>query len=248
MKVAALISGEPRFCEEFDLFLERLTGYDQIDWYFYLWRENFEHPFYKFDLIAPKWRTVEYAWAINKIQSNLPNNHKIAKLVLADQKEFNNPEIHNNLAYQANVYNVWKMYQSIKESDLLRRDQNYDLVIRTRPDVMLEQKIDLSNIADQLKSNTKRIIVPNNHWHGSPAINDWVAISTPENMKIYSSVVDYINTYCKNNVKFHPETLLAHHLKKNDLEVVKGSFSVGLRKLGTTTPGVSYHSKFGRWE
>ena len=247
MRVAITVAGEPRFCEEFDHFLDKLTGFDQIDWYFFLWKESYPHPFYKSNLIAPNWRVIDQDWATQKITENLPANHRLAKLVLADQKDYESPPVSGNIGYQVNVYNVWKMYQSLKESDALRNDETYDLVIRTRPDVMLEQDVDLTEIYQQLQLSPKSIIFPNNHWHGNPAINDWTAISTPDNMSIYSSVIDNIKLYYDMNIQFHPETLLGFHVRHQGLDPVAGNFGVGLRLLGQNVPGVTYYSKFGRW-
>ena len=32
MKAAVLLQGDPRFCKEFDTFLENLKGFDQVDY------------------------------------------------------------------------------------------------------------------------------------------------------------------------------------------------------------------------
>ena len=41
MKAAVLIQGDARFCREFDLFLENLKGFDQVDYFMYLWKNNY---------------------------------------------------------------------------------------------------------------------------------------------------------------------------------------------------------------
>ena len=40
MKAAILLQGDPRFCAEFDLFLENLKGFDQVDYFMYMWEDS----------------------------------------------------------------------------------------------------------------------------------------------------------------------------------------------------------------
>jgi len=40
MKAAILIQGDPRFCSEFDLFLKNLQGFDQVDYFMYMWKDS----------------------------------------------------------------------------------------------------------------------------------------------------------------------------------------------------------------
>ena len=147
MRVAVLVSGEPRFCKEFELFVDKLTGYTRVDWFFYMWRNNRLHPWFGEGLIAPNWRNSNYDWAEKKIKENLPEGHYISRLVLADQDsvEVLMPTINWHQKH------FWKEYYLIKMCDRMRQQQEliigeYDLVIRVRPDVSADNKINLLEI------------------------------------------------------------------------------------------------------
>ena len=52
-----------------------------------------------------------------------------------------------------------------------------------------------------------------------PQVNDQISITNKNNMRIYCSLFDHLEEYInKDNIDFHPETLLAYHLEKNSLD------------------------------
>lgn len=112
--------------------------------------------------------------------------------------------------------NVFGMYYKIKMANELKKEYEeknnfiYDLVIRSRADLMF-----LSYIPKFELENTELLWIPNfDMWGGT---NDQFAFSSSKNMDIYSSLYDYIDSYWEDGVVFHPETLLDHHIEKNNL-------------------------------
>ena len=251
MKVAALISGEPRFCEEFDHFLLNLSGYTKIDWFILLWENNKDGHYNGLKLVAPYWEEIERESAFYKIQNNLPEFNNLVKLSIIDKEQFRlNFEVKNK-AGETHAPSSWFMFKGLQEVNKIQETypETYDLVIRARPDISLDKSLDLTNIKHILDSNPRSIVVPNNHWNGySKKINDMMAIANPEVMKIYCQTVDTLVSLQEEGNIYHPETMLAEHLARSGVNVIKGDFGNGLRHLGANNDQGIYQSKFGRWE
>jgi hypothetical protein len=259
MKVAILIQGEPRFCREFDFFLERLKGYDQADFYFYLWEKS--QPISEYwrtresVLVAEAWTDIDREWAENKIRANLPANCNLIKLELIDQTTLTFPEIKENYD-GVNKNNIWKMMYSLYKVNELKTQYEiennfvYDLVIRTRPDLMLHNELDLNNIKQHLTNNKKIISTPDNTRCGPPAsISDLMAVSSSKNMDIYCNLYEEAYEYYTSGVGFHPEGLLACHLLTYNLDFRQHfGYRIDVRQLGQYLDNEKYISDFGRWD
>lgn len=232
MKVAVLIPGSPRFCSEFDKFISGLVNYSSVDYFCYLWSNNPlpDKPggYDEYRLLTDQWRDPNPSWAQEKIKSNLPNGHHLRGLKFADSSNLVYPKV---TPHGAVVWSVWRMHYSWHQVDLMRQEyeyynQPYDLVIRARPDCGIVGKIDCEKY-----SQTENIYVPNHGWHGlGHSICDIMALGNSHNMKIYNSVVNNSLTYVENGwIPFHPETILAFHLKMNNLNVRQGDWGYTIR-------------------
>jgi hypothetical protein len=118
------------------------------------------------------------------------------------------------------------MFYGIMEAFQLKceyeAEQNisYDLVVRLRLDILpLKSLINIiSEIEEGCLGYDKTIYIPNHFF--SIGINDQFAISTNENMAIYSNLYQNLKIYSDDeNVLFNPEYLIYHHLKKNGISV-----------------------------
>jgi len=259
MRIAVLIQGEPRFCKEFDLFLERLKGYDQADFYFYLWKKSQPISDYwrskESILVADPWLDIDQEWAINKIQSNLPPNCNLIKLELADQNNLTFSEIKENQS-GVNKDNLWKMMYSLYKVNELKTEYElknnfvYDLVVKARPDLMLHNDLNLNFIKTQIDRNNRLVALPDNTRCGARVpISDIMAISSSKNMDIYCNLYNEAYEYYTSGITFHPETLLACHLLTYNLDFSQHfGYNIDIRKLGKTLDKEKYISNFGRWE
>lgn len=249
MKIAVLIQGQPRFCAEFDQFLTNVTdnGHD-YDWYFWLWNPNPGPDVYGFELIAPQWRDFDPKWAATELQAKLPQRHRVVSLATADQNLLNIPQVHHK-AGETNVANVWKMFYSQYQADLLRLRSgiDYDMVIKARPDVGVTG-LDVDQCWQRLQAEPRSVIFSKENHHGyvGTRVNDWVAVGLPQPMEIYSNTWTKIADYCNRGMIYHPETLLSHHLTENSVKIIYGDYLVSLRQLGKTIDH-RYYSEFGRW-
>lgn len=240
MRVAVLISGEPRFSREFDLFLENLTGYDEIDWYFYMWN-NATYSLEK-KLMPESWYGIDRDTAYNKIRVNLPDNHNIAYLKLEDQNVFQYPQVTERLGWGVRQENVWRMWYSWMRVDEQCPD-DYDIVIKSRPDVALMQEVNLK----KLNLQPNQMILPNNFGgvYNNKHICDLLAISSRKNIKIYNDIINWVPSYYNAGCPFHPETMLSVHLDNNGIVYPKGTFDVQYRYFGKD--GDNYNIQPGRW-
>lgn len=255
MKIAAIMAGEPRFCREFDLFLDSLANYQEIDWFMYFWSNSQRGGTHGFDLVAEPWLAPDQHWAWAKLEKELPNTHKIRSLVFADRHRVPSPKIANK-AGETSVERMWGMYNSIYQADRLRRswettnEFEYDIVIRTRPDVGYTGSIDLERIAEMISNNPRIVITPNKeiHGYGGYRMNDMMAIGSGASIAAYCDCVSWIPRYYNQGLIFHPETQLAFHCAQQGLEIVTMDFGDPvLRKLGQQVPNGPYLSDYGRW-
>jgi hypothetical protein len=253
MKIAVLISGSPRFSADLDKFISNLAGYDTVDWFVHTWKHNpppdklgYENEI----LVAPAWRTVDREWAVAKITSNLPANHRLIDLEIYDSNLLEYPVVTGPQVHHINFPSVWKMHTGWKKVDTMRQlhSAEYDLVIRSRPDMLLIDTLDLREIKRTLDNNPKTVLVANGSQHGyGYNINDVIGIASPANMSIYTDVVNHSMRYNSEGIMCHPETLLAYHLKQNGLTSTP-CINVDIRRSLTRNANGTSIVEFGRWQ
>jgi len=229
MRIAIQLSGQPRFTGDFDFFLKNLKGYDQADWFCYITNNNNVS---SVKLPLDQWKNFEKDWAVNKLQSRLPNNNFVTAFAISDCEQVKLP-----IEPPECPHGFYKMWYNIYQSNQLRlvyektNDIKYDMIIRVRPDVGLEDELDLNLLKDMDNS----IIFPQNQWAGhttNPQACDQFAISLSESMNIYSYLIYHAETYpyTQNRYWWHCESNLAHHLNVNSINTVRGNFNISLRK------------------
>lgn len=255
MRVAILISGEPRFCTDFDKFMNSFINYSRIDYYFYLWKTSpIELADKRWNLVADCWRNIDENWAIEKIKTNinLPNHH-VMDIKFGEQDILKVPStIHK--ARETNMHNVYHMHQAwINVNDLKNKQQldqsfTYDLVINGRLDITINT-LDLQAIYNQLKDKPPSVmtVLEPLYGYGPSKINDNFTIGLEPAMNTYMQIGQYTIKYNdKYSVLFHPETLLVYHLKNNEITDIKKDFGLQLRN-GWKRGDPFYTSDFGRW-
>jgi hypothetical protein len=276
MKAAVLIQGDSRFCAEFDLFLENLKGFDQVDYFMCLWKNNYQtanllngagH-----QVVSPSWHNLTEDWVLNKFRQELPQGHRIIKLQLIDQDSVPVQLVTENFAKETRQENVWKMLYSLHQANQMRVEYEtalgieYDMVIRTRPDVALMEPIEAEILKTHLNNDPNLVIIPRNKRCGYNGvfICDLFAIATPETMTVYCDLYNQALDHHASGTIFHPETLLGIHLRKNSKSFEPGNFNIEFRHLGKwrdintgeewasdKVPNWNnkiYISEFGRWE
>lgn len=219
MKVALLLSGNPRFSIDFDSQLENLRG-SQIDLYIILWRRP--------EGVDPKlsrnWcNLTDGQEIIEKIGHHIPANYNIKHAEVVTEDQFD-PLPYNYDAYNSTPLNVWQQYNILKYCDSKRiQSGNYDLVIRSRTDLGLSEPIDLPLAYSTLQKHPKCIFIPNNQRYGytidfgyfQTGFNDQFAVGLSDTMTLYTHAVDHFDELYRDGVKYNPEFLVQTHLYRN---------------------------------
>jgi len=251
MRIAVIVPGQPRFSKPFDKFIESLSNIDNVDWFFWLWKNNENMPG-RIDM-APNWLTVDPTWAEKKIKDSLPPTHNLVRFEIGDQDDFVFPTLTGSVGWIHAPIWSWRQFQGLYNADQLRQQHEkktgpYDMVIRSRADLsFIENTPNYREILQSLKENPSQVITSGGGVHGHHyKINDIFLIGSSASMTVYSNLVNHIDEYNKKGIIFHNETLSAYHLFSNGIENVIGNFTAGLREGNYSSDGISY-SDFGHW-
>lgn len=255
MKTALLFSGLPRFHAELDEQLENLRG-SEIEWVVVLWKNTPENLDFS-EAITPSWlETVRSesdarAW----LEKKMPSNHKLAHFSWVDWNDFPNTYVISDYPNQVTVepVNTFRQYYMVKRAYQAAVDSgDYDLIIRSRPDIGLSVPVWLDRINQRLIEEPMRIMVPSNNRQED--FNDLFAVGKPQAMSIYATAVDYFNeSYFQRNVTFHTENMVSHVLRHRGVYWRDDGYIAYVRTKGRyLTPnwirGVKYYEPdFGTW-
>ena len=116
-------------------------------------------------------------------------------------------------------YEAISMFCSIKNAMALKKQEEiefgfqYDLVLRVRPDMAIVKKI----LFDDVSKDTITILNSGLPYQtNNPAINCDFAMGNSSMMDMYSEIYDYIEQYIGEGCKLYGESLVFHHLYKNN--------------------------------
>jgi hypothetical protein len=119
--------------------------------------------------------------------------------------------------FTSNVGNNLLMYFGINKSISLV-DDTYDILIRIRPDMYLNKKLDFDKIISDIGSNKYDIQIPSPQYNFG-GYNDQIAIGNYKSMKIYGDFINHIESVSNENNFWHSETLLKKYLDKLNIKV-----------------------------
>lgn len=258
MRTAILLTGEPRFCREFDIFLDQLKGSDSVDWFIVTWQDNQAVSDYqgtqRSQLIPQPWIRPQYEQVKAQFQRYLPPGHRLRVLELVDQHRLVFPDTVPANA-RVNTRNVWLQYWAIRQADLARQaaeleDQcNYHVVVRARADILSYSEIDLGHCWNLLSASEHSVIMPDNYRSEyGQGVSDILLIAGPKAMARISHCYDLIPYMLKEGAEFHPEELLKYYLTMTNLRILSAGIRIDLRLLGQRVTDQHYHSLFGRWD
>jgi hypothetical protein len=244
MRTALLFSGNARFSIDFETQIHNLKNSD-IDWYICFWKRQ---P--GFDpKISSNWYVKNSFQVLSKLKNFLPANHKIKFIELLDPSEFTNiPRDYE--PFYSTPLNVWQQYNILKYCNDWRKELgSYDLVIRSRTDLGLNQEIDLTLAYESLSKNPNLIYTPNNQRNGylvdvfgySTGFCDQFAIGLPHIMNQYCDAVDSFDELYLEGIKYNPEYLLQTVLYRKGILWPPTSFEI-LRDPGHWVP-----IEHGKW-
>jgi hypothetical protein len=160
------------------------------------------------------------------------------KLEIENEQEVLNsiiPQLNlENIKIEGNIGNNILMYYSIKKCFNLI-DDIYDIVIRSRFDLLLQPKFDIIPIITDLNLKKYDIYIPNKSFNMG-GYNDQVAIGTYNSMKSYSDTILNLNEFANKLRRWHPETFLKKQLDDNNIKVNQTDLDYRLvRNVSATT-------------
>lgn len=205
--------GHPRFTEDFIYLMNQITGFESADLYLNFWTSS--------------WSNSEQE-AIDRVNKILLPTYKLAKLKIVQQPQHDLPP--HRLAHppaEHGNFRWWHerrvaMWESLAMAYEMI-DQDYDLVIRFRPDGMLKQQLDLSSI-DLI--NNQLLIPRNGCGYKQWPVNDQFAIGTYKVFNMYRDLTDNYNELVvetepdweNNPHEWSNEHLLGFYLNKKQIK------------------------------
>ena len=120
-----------------------------------------------------------------------------------------------------NIPNIFSMYYSNKKAfELIEKFQidhgiQFNQVIKFRPDIVSV----CDTIPVFLNNTLENTVYTYDDFHWLGGLNDQIALGCFETMKKYCTCYDKLKMYTDSNVKFHPETLLLHHIRSEGLNI-----------------------------
>jgi len=229
MKIALIAAGQPRFTPEFITFMHQLHGFDSADIYFSFWKSDWAD-------------TTEEAR--QKIEKILLPNYTLAKVQIVEQPEYELPAhiIDHPPATPENIRWQWKrkigQWKSIQMAfDLI--DQEYDMVIKFRPDGRLYDSLDVSTL--DITNNELLFQDYGRCGFDDYRICDLFTVGTYDGVKFFVNLADYFRDLvpeCDPNWEHEShgtwscEHVLGTYMKKHNKEQVFGDFKFHINWSG----------------
>lgn len=121
------------------------------------------------------------------------------------------------LEERAKEFRQVPMWYKVWRSNLLTGSEKYDIVIRARTDVMLDENFELVK-NEMLNIPVGTTLV--NYWSGSMGVNDLIVYGPQNIMNYYSFIFMHLMDYvARGHYAFPPEHMLAVHLSKSSIPV-----------------------------
>lgn len=149
--------------------------------------------------------------------------HRFEHFVLPPQYD----AMHSHKAPETPLYNACAMFYHRQCAYGLLLDaapaRPYDLIVSMRADILTERTLDFEHIIDSSLAGPRDIFIPASADYGG--LNDQLAFGNYPVMTVYCNLYASLPHYHQHDgVRFHPETMLAHHLKVNSCIVRRFDF------------------------
>lgn len=126
-------------------------------------------------------------------------------------------QLPNPLKIEGNIDKNMLQFYSINRSINLVPD-DYDIIIRSRFDLIFQNKFNISPIIDDITSDKYDIYIPDEVFNMG-GYQDRIAIGNYKSMKIYSELYINLNIIVNKLNRWHPESFLGEQLDSNNIRV-----------------------------
>ena len=216
MKIAICFSGQPRFIKEGYTFLKKnLVGFDDMDIFFHSWTEK---PLAGNNHHLTRHDNIEEILKLYNVVGYLGEPQKYD---IAPEGVSHEVFVHYSMFYSILAAN------KVKEKWEEINNFKYDYVIRTRFDVALLEKLDISKIIDE------KIIYSPDVCGNKRVISDWFNFSYSEVIDKYTNIFPFMNKFADSGVVMTSgEEIFMHQLNKIDLDYKKIKCKLALIRNG----------------
>jgi hypothetical protein len=138
----------------------------------------------------------------------------------------------HKLETNANLVSMISMwYKTLRVNQLRTQYENlmgfkYDLIIKTRPDIKIEEPINLIQ--------SPNLSIPYG-WDWSGGINDLMAWGNQSNIQMYCELFYMFNTLANYMDKINPETMLREYLNIKNIKTERPEIDLSLRDINIKT-------------
>lgn len=219
MKIAICFSGQMRDMSKSLEYWKSIIEKYNIDVYGSFW-ETDEDSKNLFNQLNPK--NVEYE-DFNLFQSTIDVFNQELSVPVSAEPEDKNLQYHvvnwglspNDIDYVMKN-NILSMWYKVWRANMISKQENYDVVIRTRTDLYFDEleieKNDYLNIPWGWRQNS--------YWENCGGLIDMFAYGKPEIMDFYSSLFLYLTRYLKEGQYYFPsENLFKSHLCQKEISI-----------------------------
>jgi hypothetical protein len=209
MKVALCFAGFIEELEDTKEFWNRIISKHDVDVYASFWKRNDNEVEEFIKLYNPKKIEIEDYSAFENTTQKLA----------ANQIEPPGPpySLHPYLQERAKEFRQIPIWYKIWRSNLLAGNENYDVVIRARTDIKLDDSFEL------IQNNMLNIpigITSVDFWPDSSGFNDLFAFGPQDIMNYYSLLYIHLMDYVqRGHYAFPPEHTLAVHLSNTSVQI-----------------------------
>jgi hypothetical protein len=154
--------------------------------------------------------------------------------------------IAGHLGYHIAMFYYIFMCNQIKIRYEMENNFVYDRVIRFRPDIKMNTKLDHSMFPDNNK-----IYLPEIAQYCNEGLNDQMAIGSSNSMNIYAELYNHVISYYKNHTTTaRPEAMVRYHLCKNGIKFETRNIQYDIYRLsGEIYKQYKMHGENGgRWD
>lgn len=142
------------------------------------------------------------------------------------------PNINSLINYakqpESNIESVVKMCYGIYTANEMKQkwEQDngfvYDVVVRVRPDLIIEKQLEIKNTGD--------LWIPIG-WDHRGGFNDTFAYGPSKVLNHYAGLYHNLWFYANHQIPIHPETLLKIHLDRGDFGIMRWDYPTQLRGM-----------------
>lgn len=209
MKVAVCFSGFIEELEDTKLFWTGLISKYNADVYASFWKRNDNEIEEFIKIYNPKKIEAEDYSAFKNTTQQVAANQ-----IIGPQPPYSLPDY---LQIRAEEFRQLPMWYKVWRSNLLAGSKQYDVVIRARTDVTMDDNFEL------IQNNMLNIpvgLTTVQFWPNSEGVNDLFAYGPQDVMNYYSFIYMHLMDYVqRGHYAFPPEHMLAVHLSKTKLPI-----------------------------